>query len=214
MAGTGLLLTGFLVAHLLGNLQIYLGPEWINSYAQHLKDWPLVVFPLRGALLLTLLLHLVTALMLAFQNKAARPVGYAARRTVQASVASRTLLATGPVILLFTVYHLLHFTWGAAHPEVFHLTDAKGRHDIYSMVILSFQNGIISSVYVAALLVLSVHVGHGASSFVQTLGLTPRGGAKAFRLAGKLIGWLIFFGYASIPLCSLAGWLKPMQGIS
>ena len=212
MAVSGLFLIGFLIAHLLGNLQIFLGQEWLNSYAQHLEDLPLLVIPVNAILLAAFLAHVSTAVLLSAQNRAARPITYAYKKTVQATLASRTLPITGLVIFLFVVYHLLHYTWGVAHPQYFHLTDAKGRHDVYSMVVLGFQNAPISAVYVTALLVLSVHVGHGASSFLQTLGLTPRGAQKKFRLAGQLFGWLLFFAYAAIPVSVLAGWLAPLQG--
>ena len=212
MAVTGLFLTGFLVAHLLGNLQIFMGPEQLNGYAEHLKELPLLAWSVRGFLFLSLLVHMITAVLLAVENKNARPIPYQVQRTVQATLASRTLVVTGICVFLFIVYHLLHATWGVAHPQFFHLTDRQGRHDIYSMMILSFQNASISGVYLLALFILSMHVGHGSSSFLQSLGLLQAGTEKKMRMAGHGFGWLLFLGYSSIPVSVLLGWLRPLQG--
>ncbi len=212
MAVTGLMLLGFVIAHLAGNLQIFLGADWLNEYSEHLEEMPLLLWPARVLLGTALVLHMVTALRLAIENKNARPVPYAVQSTVQASLPSRTMVLTGLSVFLFIVYHLLHFTWGVTNPEFCHLTDPQGREDIYSMVILSFQNPAISSVYLLALFILSLHLGHGASSFLQTLGLTREPMLKTMKKAGVVLGWLIFIGFASIPAASLLGVLKPLQG--
>ena len=212
VALSGLFLMGFVVAHLLGNLQIFLGPEWLNGYAEHLEELPLLLWPARIFLLFALALHMSAALSLAVDNRRARPVRYIEEGTVQATTASRTIVLTGPVIFLFIVYHLMHFTWGVAHPQYFHFTDAKGHHDVYSMVVLSFQNAPVSAVYGLAVFMLGMHLRHGSSSFLQTLGWLPPGSEKKARKFGHLFGWLIFLGYASIPAAVLLGWLKPMQG--
>ena len=212
MAVTGLFLLGFLLAHLLGNLQIFLGPDWLNGYAEHLKNLPLVAWPARGILSLCLLAHFISAALLAAQNKKARPISYKVQDTVRATLASRTMVASGLGVFFFVVYHLLHATWGVAHPQFFHLTDAQGRHDVYSMMILSFQNPLIAGTYVTALLVLSTHAGHASSSFLQSLGWTPRGAERKMTIAGQVFGWFLFIGYASIPVSAWAGYLKPLQG--
>ena len=212
MAVTGLGLLGFVVVHLLGNLQIFLGPVWLNDYSEHLEDLPFLLIPARIVLASMLLVHIATAVALTVQNKKARPEPYAAEDTVQATLASRTMIFTGLGVFLFIVYHLMHYTWGVLHPQYFHFQDAEGHHDVYSMVVLSFQDIKISGVYLLALLVLSVHLGHGASSFLQTLGLTPEGSAHKIKKIGTMFGWLIFAAYASIPVAALAGFLKPLQG--
>ena len=212
MAVTGLFLMGFVVAHLLGNLQVFLGPEWLNGYSEHLEDLPVLLWPARVFLLITLLAHMTTGISLAMENRRARPVGYLMVGTVQATQASRAMVLTGLTLFLFIVYHLLHFTWGVAHPQYCHFTDPKGRDDVYSMVILSFQDRRISAIYVLAMFVLCAHLRHGASSFLQSLGWTPPGAEKKVRTLGQVFGWLIFFGFASIPVCSYLGILKPLQG--
>ena len=212
MAVTGLGLLGFVIVHLLGNLQIFLGPAWLNGYSEHLEDLPFLLIPARIVLASMLLVHMATAMVLTVQNKRARPVPYSAEDTVQATLASRTMIFTGSAVLLFIIYHLLHYTWGIAHPQYFHFEDSEGHHDVYSMVVLSFQDIKISATYLLALLVLSVHLGHGLSSFLQSLGLTPSGATKKIRKIGTALGWLIFAGYASIPVAVLSGLLKPGGG--
>jgi succinate dehydrogenase / fumarate reductase, cytochrome b subunit len=209
---TGLLLMGFLIAHLLGNLQIFFGPQWLNDYSEHLMGLPLLLWPARALLLAALVLHMALSLQLAVQNRRARPVRYIKEGTVQVSIASRSMVLTGLAIFLFIVYHLMHFTWRTAHPEVAHLTDATGRHDVYSMVVLSFQNGSIASVYIAAMFVLCMHLRHGSYSFLQSLGWTPKGEQAKFRRYGEAFAWLVFLGYVSIPGAVLLGVLKPLQG--
>ncbi len=211
MAITGLMLLGFVIAHLLGNLQIFLGSDWLNDYSEHLKQIPFLLWPARCVLGVALILHMSTAIRLALENKKARGVPYATQATVQASLASRTMVLTGISVFLFIVYHLLHYTWGVVHPEFFHLMDSKGRKDIYSMVILSFQNPMISGVYLLALFILSQHLSHGLYSFLQTLGFTSERMIKKMKKVGWVLGWLIFIGYASIPAAALLGVLKPLQ---
>ena len=212
MAVTGLMLLGFVIAHLLGNLQIFLGADWLNGYSEHLEEIPLLLWPVRVVLGTTLIVHMIVAIWLAFENKKARPAPYAVQSTVQASLASRTMVFTGLSVFLFIVYHLLHFTWGVTNPEFFHLTDPKGREDIYSMVILSFKNPMISGVYLLALFILSAHLGHGLPSFLQSLGLTRESMLKKMKKIGPVLAGLIFVGYASIPVSALLGILKPLQG--
>ena len=212
MAVTGLFLMGFVVAHLLGNLQVFLGPDWLNGYSEHLEDLPLLLWPARVFLLVTLLTHMTTGIQLAVQNKNARPVRYSVEDTVQATLASRTMALTGAAVFLFIVYHLLHFTFGLAHPQYGHLTDAQGRDDVYSMVVLSFRDRRITAVYGLAMFVLSAHLRHGSAGFLQSLGWMPSGAEKKARILGAFFGWLVFAGYVSIPAASLLGFLKPLRG--
>ena len=212
MAVTGLMLLGFVIAHLAGNLQIFLGADWLNDYSEHLEKIPLLLWPARVLLLTALILHMATAICLTIENKKARPIPYGVQETVQASLASRTMIFTGMAVFLFIIYHLMHFTFGAINPQFYELTDPKGREDIYSMVILNFQNPLIAGVYILALWMLCMHLGHGASSFLQTLGLTREPMLKKMKIAGAVLGWLIFLGFASIPASSLMGLLKPLQG--
>lgn len=204
---TGLLLSGFVVAHMLGNLQIFMGQDALNAYAKKLQSMPLLLWPARLFLLAVLILHLAVSLKLAFENRKARPVQYVFKDTVQASFASRTMVLTGLIIFLFIVYHLLHFTLGITNPDFFHLVDAKGRHDVYSMAVLSFQNYYISGVYILAMFFLCLHLSHGLSSFPQSLGLSEEKCIPRLKCFANLAAVIIFLANSSIPAAVLLGFL-------
>src|SRR5688572_26180689 len=119
MAVTGLLLFGFVVAHVLGNLLLFAGPDSINAYAKSLADLGPLLWLLRIGLLAVFVLHVVTGLRIARQNRTARPVAYTKEATIQASFASRSMVFSGVTVLAFVVYHLLHFTFGVTNPDHF-----------------------------------------------------------------------------------------------
>ncbi len=208
VAVTGLLLVGFVVAHMLGNLQIFMGQEQLNWYAHKLQSAPLLLWPARFFLVLIVAAHIFFSTQLAVENKKARPVAYAVKDTVQASLASRTMVVSGILLTLFIIYHLLHFTFGLAHPEIFHLVDAKGRHDVYSISILSFQNWIISGAYVVAMFFLCFHLSHGLASFPQSLGLSNEKCQPCLKWMAKAVSAIIFIGNSSIPLSVLLGFVE------
>lgn len=213
MAVTGFFLFCFLIGHLIGNLQIFLGQNQLNTYAQTLKNLPALTYTVRTVLLVIFIVHVWFAVKLYFENRASRPVNYRYNASVQASLASRTMIWTGLGVFLYIVYHLLHFTFVVTNPQYKHLTDALGRHDVYSMVVLSFQNYLISIVYLIAIFLLSYHLSHALFSFLQTLGLnTPRVQPKLKKLA-TLVATLIFIGYSVIPLAVLVGFVKLQKGV-
>ena len=218
MGLTGFFLFGFVVAHMLGNLQIFLGPEWLNGYAQHLQEIPFLLWPARAFLIISLIVHMVLAIQLAIENKKARPIPYVYQDTVEASLASRTMVFSGLVIFFFVIYHLLHFTFGKTNPDFYDLVDAKGRHDVYSMMVLSYQNIAISAAYLAALFFLFMHLSHGAPRFLQSLGLTNDSRGTACRApmierVGLGLAWIIFIGNCSIPLAVLFGLIRLPAGV-
>jgi len=172
MAVTGLLLFGFVIAHLLGNLQLFGDKTLINDYAKFLASKPALLWLARIGLLAVFVLHVATALRLARQNRQARPVGYAHEATLQATYASRSMVLTGLSLLAFVIYHLLHFTLGVTNPEHFAKKAAgHGGHDVHAMVTASFASPAIVCAYAAFQLVLFFHLRHGIKSFAQTLGL-------------------------------------------
>ncbi|HKB02225.1 MAG TPA: succinate dehydrogenase cytochrome b subunit [Gemmataceae bacterium] len=191
-AVTGILLTGFVIVHLIGNLKVLPalgGQEAINAYAKFLKDLGPLLWIARGALLAVFVLHIYLGLTLAMRAGAARPVPYQHPATIQASRASVTMHWTGLFLLAFVLFHLAHFTFGwvstteALDPATsqrvqanyLSLVDAKGRHDVYSMMVAGFRNPIVAGVYVVAMGFLYMHLSHGIGSIFQTLGLnTPR----------------------------------------
>ena len=213
MAVTGLILLGFVIVHMLGNLQIFLGQDQLNSYAEHIKDLPAILWPVRFILLSALIMHMTMAISLAVENKRARPVKYCYEDSVQVTFASRTMVLTGLLVFVFIVYHLLHFTFDKIHPEFSNLTDSKGRDDVYSMVVLSFQDPLIAGSYVAAMFILYLHLSHGAPNFLQSLGLNNENVRRKIQLGGHLLAVIIFVGNCSIVLASFFHILKVPKGM-
>jgi len=211
VAVTGVVLVLFVVGHMLGNLQIYLGPDAINSYAEFLKSKPGPLWMIRMGLLAALLLHIGGIVKLTLANKRARPVAYAQKKPVQSTLASRTMAYSGAILLAFIVYHLLHFTIGVTNPEHFHLKDAMGRHDVYSMTILGFQQPLVALSYIIAMGLLGMHLGHGVASLFQSTGLRNPQFLPTIELIGRIIAVLVVLGNISIPLAALLGLIAPTQ---
>lgn len=208
MAVTGIFLFGFVVAHMIGNLQIFLGPKVLNDYARHLAELPGLLWPARIFLLTTLVVHIGVATQLTLENRKARPQAYAAKDYVKASYASRTMMMSGIIVFLFIVYHLLHFTFGVTNPELFHLPAEGGYYDVYRMVVLSYQNPWISGAYILAMIPLCLHLSHGLSSLFQSLGLNNAQRQPFFTGFARLSALAIFIGNSSIPAAAFLGILK------
>ena len=213
MAVTGLALVGFVIAHLLGNLQIFLGPEPLNRYGHFLQTTPELVWPLRIGLLAMIVLHIVAAIALTRQNRAARPVSYAHFEVVAASYASRTMFMSGIIIFVFIVYHLLHFTVQVpqinfTNQDFRALEDAKQRHDIYAMMVTGYRQPLVSGFYVLGIALLSLHLSHGISSLFQSLGLSNRYYGRFLDKLAMVLAIAIFVGYVSIPAAVLMGFVK------
>ncbi len=207
MAVTGLLLTGFVIAHLLGNLLIFLGPEALNAYAKKLKDALPLLWAARTALLGCLIVHVVTSIAVTRENRAARPIGYAVKRHAEATWAGRTMMLSGIALSAFLIFHLLHFTFRITHPSISHLVDAAGRHNVYAMVVLSFQQPVLCAAYVLAMALICLHLSHGMGSWLQSLGLATERTIPLVARASRLLALTIFVGYSAIPLAVLIGYV-------
>lgn len=208
MAITGITFIGFVSGHLVGNLQIFLGQEKLNTYAELLHHLGGLLWIVRGTLLVFLAIHVWTAIRLYFQNRSARPVSYRKQESIEAGVTSKTMIWSGLGILLYVVYHLLHFTFVVTNPEYAGLTDSAGRFDVYSMVILGYQNYLISGVYIVAMLSLAFHINHALPSLFQTLGLNRPSVRPWLKRLGTLAALLFFFGYCSMPAAVLLNIIK------
>ena len=212
VAVTGMILILFVVGHLLGNLQIYLGPEWINGYSQHLRDLGPLLWMIRAFLLASVILHIYFTILLAIENRRARPEAYRNRNYVKASWASRHMVVSGLVVLAFIIFHLLHFTARKFNPQFPLLKlDPLNRYDVYSMMVYGFQNVYVSVFYVVGLFLLTLHLTHGSSSFFQSLGFNNERLTPKLAIGGRIFAWLLFVGYTSIPLAVLLGFIKPAQ---
>ena len=207
MAITGFLLFLFVIVHMAGNLQVYLGREPMNAYAELLKSRPGLLWTARGGLFVIAVLHIISALQLAAENRAARPEPYAEGKPI-ASLASRTILLSGLIVFAFIVYHLMHFTFGVTNPDFMDLRDASGRHDVFSMVVEAFRNPYVSTFYIISMGLLCLHLSHGVSSLFQSLGIRRKGTVAAFNSVARIAAIVIFIGNCSIPISILAGVVK------
>jgi succinate dehydrogenase / fumarate reductase cytochrome b subunit len=212
VAATGVILIAFVVGHLLGNLQIFLGPDWINSYAEHLRALGPFLWVIRVFLLINVLLHIFYTISLALENRRARPERYKKKEHVKATFASRSMALSGLVVLAFILYHLAHFTVRVTDPRFLLLkNDPLNRYDVYSMMVYGFQNYFVSGFYVLGMFLLALHLSHGTSSFFQSLGLNDKKLTPRLGTAGRILAWLIFVGYTSIPVAVLLHLVKPAQ---
>lgn len=198
MAVSGAILFGFTIGHMIGNLQVYLGPEKLNAYAAFLHNTPTLLWGTRTLLLISVVAHIATAAKLTRLRGEARPVKYAFRSWRTASYASRTMFWSGIILLLFIVYHLLHFTTGHAHPDF-------QQGDVYRNFVTGFKVVPVSLFYVAAMVALGLHLSHGAWSLFQSLGATSPRYDKKLRLTMNAVVAVLVAANISFPIAVLAG---------
>jgi succinate dehydrogenase / fumarate reductase, cytochrome b subunit len=207
MAISGLALFGFVVGHLVGNLQVFGPPELINGYAHFLKSKPALIWGARLGLLAMVAIHIVTAVKLTIENKAARPVQYAKWKENGASKSSQYMIFSGLVILAFIVYHLAHFTAllpGINGTDDFtKMTTVLNKEtvpDVYAMMVIGFQVWWVALFYLIAQAMLLMHLNHGLSSMFQSLGLRTYSWWPVIEKTAKVASIAIFIGYLIIPL--------------
>ena len=189
MAITGFILASFLLIHMLGNLQTLEGPSAINAYANFLQTLPWeILWGFRFALAASFVLHFATAYLLFVENVKARPQSYAVKKSQACTLAARTMIYTGTLVLLFAVIHILHYTVLSLNPEFTALEwkatsgmyEGKVLHDVYAMLILGFSNVWVSVGYIVAMFAIAFHLSHGVSSMFQSIGF--RNEAWRYRL--------------------------------
>lgn len=211
MAVTGIGLVLFLFGHLAGNMLLFVGPEAMNTYAYDLKHLlhGAGIWLARGGLLLFAVLHIWSAFTLTRRIRAARPQGYARTEHRTSTIASRSMALSGLLILSYVLYHLAHFTWGAVHSEWYEgtYTLANGTivHDVYGMVVASFQQPLISVLYMVAMVFTGMHLHHAIQSAVQTLGISHPRYTPMIRTGGKVLAIVLAVGFGSLPLTILLG---------
>ena len=203
MALTGLVLAGFVLGHMSGNLLMFKGPVAINEYAKFLHDHPGALWVARSVLILSVILHIWAGVRLTLENRAARAGGPAEEATRRASVGSRTMPYSGLVILAFIVFHLLHFTFRSVA-----LGGVDFGDDVHRMVVAGFACKSVAVFYIAGMLLLCLHLSHGISSVFQTLGLRNERWRTRLDVVAIAYGWIIALGFVSIPLAVLTGCLK------
>ena len=208
MAVSGFALFLFVIGHLIGNLQVFLGPEAINRYGHFLQSNLELIWPARIGLLAMVVLHIWSAARLTIENRAARGADYTAYKPVGSSYASRTMMMSGLIIAAFIIYHLLHFT---VQNEAINFTgrnflelhDEKQRHDVYAMMVIGFRQPFVSLFYIIAMALLCLHLSHGVSSMFQSMGWKKLYYKTLIDNGARLLAGLIFVGYVSIPIAIL-----------
>ena len=203
MAVTGAVMVGFVFAHMVGNMQVYLGPEALNHYAVFLRTFlhGAGIWVFRAVMVTAVGLHAWTATTLTLDSWAARPQGYRLWRAKESTVASRTIRWGGVTLALFVTYHILHLTVGSAHGDF-----QSG--EVFHNVVAGFQVWYVSAVYIAALVMLFLHLDHGVWSLCQTLGLQHPRYKRVVRVLSRAFALLIVAGNVSFPLAVLTGVVK------
>lgn len=201
MAVTGLIGIGFVIGHLAGNLLVFRGAAAMNEYAAFLKDLGGLLWLARAVLLGAVILHVTAAVQLTRLGRAARPNGYERREPQVSTFAARTIRWGGLLLLLFIVFHLLHFTIGSVHPSFSHT-------DVYGNIVAGFRNPLVVLFYVAAMVALGLHLYHGAWSSMRTLGLNKPKPDPLRRHLPTILATLLVLGFISIPLAVLFGMLR------
>jgi succinate dehydrogenase / fumarate reductase cytochrome b subunit len=204
VAVTGLVLFGFVIAHMLGNLQMFLGPEAMNGYAEKLKSMPLVLWGARSVLLVSVILHIVFSIRLVLESNHARPVGYRTKHSVATSYAARTMKFSGPLLAVFILYHLAHFTF----PGVAMGAYQHDPHDVYSNFVHGFRVPWVVAIYLLAQTMLGFHLYHGAWSLFQTLGLNHPRYNRIRETLPRVLAFTVVTGNVILPLAVLVGIIR------
>lgn len=227
MALTGLVLVLFVMGHMLGNLQIFLGPDVINAYAYKLHHQlpAAALWAIRIFLLICIGIHLWAAITLTIDNRKARPQTYDIKRTVQASYAAKTMRMSGVILLAFIVFHIAHYTarvipgkeYNKSIENVALIKEGKPvikngemvmTFDVNSMMIAGFEVWWVSAFYILATGLLCMHLTHGISSMFQTVGLRNKNWRQSLDRLALIYGMVVFLGFAAVPVAVLAGMLE------
>lgn len=212
MAVSGVVMIGFVTGHMIGNLQLFIGQEQLNRYAIFLQSLGEILWFIRVSLFIWLALHVINGIRLYFENKAARPLAYQYKNRVQTKLSARLTIWTGLGIFAFVVYHLLHFTFIVTNPAYNNLT-WNGHRDVYSMVVLGFNNPIIAAVYILAIACLALHLRHSLQSMFQTMGWNSDKVLPKLDAFSLIYAWVMFIGYISMPIAVCLGVIKLPAGV-
>ena len=201
MAVTGLILFGFLIAHMLGNLQIFLGSQVMNHYAETLHGNPPLLWTARTILLISVVLHIWASLQLTMIKREARPVAYVKRANVNSSWASRSMMLSGPIVAAFVVFHLLHLTTGTIHPNFVEL-------HAYENLVNGFMVVPFSIVYIVVMILIGFHLNHGIWSMFQSLGFSHPRYTPMIKKFAAVFSWILIAGFISVPVAVLTGLVR------
>jgi succinate dehydrogenase / fumarate reductase cytochrome b subunit len=203
MGVTGLIGIGFVILHSLGNLLIFQGSTALNSYSHFLKSSAELLWALRVLLLVAVTLHVIAAIQLTRQSRAARPIGYVKHEAQVATIASRTMRWGGALLLIFIVVHILHFTTGTIRPA-----GVFSREDVYANVVSSFRIWWVALFYVVSMIALGFHLFHGAWSSVRSIGVSPPSPRPLHKKISLVIAVLIWAAFTAVPVAVFAGLVR------
>jgi len=203
MAATGLIGIGFVIVHSLGNLLVFRGPVAINSYSHFLKSTGELLWTVRVVLIAAVILHVIAAIQLARQSRAARPIDYTKYESQVATVSSRTMRWGGALLLVFIIVHILHFTTGTIRPA-----GAFSGEDVYANVVMSFRIWWVALFYVVSMIALGLHLFHGAWSSVRSIGVSPPSPQPLHRRVSLVIAVLVWAAFTSIPVAVFSGLVR------
>jgi succinate dehydrogenase / fumarate reductase, cytochrome b subunit len=199
MAGTGLIWVAYLITHVLANLLVFQGPGKINAYSAFLHGTGGALWGARLVLIAALVFHLIAAVQLAGRRDEARPARYVAGRANEVSTwASRSIRWGGALILIFLVYHILHFTVGSAHPDFI-------EGDPYHNVAAGFRALPVVVFYLIAMVAVGLHLYHGVWSSGRSLGMSPPSPRPLRRTIALVLALLVWLGFTVIPIAVYAG---------
>jgi succinate dehydrogenase / fumarate reductase cytochrome b subunit len=206
MAITGVILFGYVIGHLIGNLQIYSpDTQQINNYAHFLHSHAFMLWAVRALLFASVILHITASVQLWRLKQNARPQGYVKKDDVPTSYAARTMIWSGPIIAAFVIFHVLHLTVGAVLPLN---TLPDGDMDVRTNVIMGFENPAVAIFYIIAMAMLCMHLYHGLWSMFQSLGVNHPRYTPIIKKFAAAFAWFVAIGNISIPVAVLAGVLR------
>jgi succinate dehydrogenase / fumarate reductase cytochrome b subunit len=211
MAVTGIVFIGFVIGHVFGNLKIFEGPDQINAYSRFLREvgmpelgYGQLLWLVRIVLLVSVTLHITAAVQLTRMSRAARPIGYSAKRDIETSWAARTMRWGGVLLVAFIVFHLLHLTGG-----VVGFGAGQFKHlAVYQNVVAAFAVWPVAVFYIVAMGALCLHLSHGIWSMLQTLGWNTARNEATLRILSRVIAIVVFIGFTSVPVAVMTGWLR------
>jgi succinate dehydrogenase / fumarate reductase, cytochrome b subunit len=211
MAVTGLVLIGFVIGHVLGNLKIFAGPNEINAYSRFLREvgspalsYGQLLWLVRIVLLICVTLHITAAIQLTRMSWAARPIGYTVKRDIETTFAARVMRWAGVLLVAFVIFHLLHLTGGVVGFGAGQFKDLA----VYQNVVAAFAVWPVALFYIIAMGALCLHLSHGIWSMLQTLGWNTARNETTLKIISRVIAIAVFAGFTSVPVAVMAGWLR------
>ena len=211
MAVTGAVLVLFVLAHMAGNLKIFAGADTINAYSRSLREMAMpelgygqLLWIVRIVLFTCALLHIIAAYQLTILNRKARQIGYDTKKQVETTLGAMAMRWSGLLVLIFLVFHILHFTLGVVGFQPGQFVDLA----VYQNVVAGFSVWPVAVFYIIAMAALCLHLDHGIWSGLQTLGWSTNDNAKMLRGVSRLIALIVFIGFILTPVSVMAGWIR------